>query len=212
MKITLLFILLSTISIAQDGLKDEYVHDFEKVYDADTIFYYGIDFSNFGLYNPEKVGHEQIIMKFFPVWMNKVHEAYSKGQIEMILKKEVKKNFQQVQSRYKLLRDEWIGFDKHTLETQQIQELVKDYKLKRTTGIGLVLIIENFNKEKENARVNYTFFDITSREILWSIETKGEATGAGMTNHWATAIKNSFGPFKLTYRSALRKVKKSRKK
>ena len=211
MRITFLFILLSTLSLAQDDIKDEFAPNFEKVYEADTIIYYGIDFSNFGLFNPEKVGQEESIIKYFPVWINGVHKAYSKDQMEAILKKEVEKNFQPVQERYKLIRDEWIGFEKHTFETDKIQSIVKEYELDRTTGVGLVLIIENFNKEKEHARVNFTFFDIETREVLWSVESKGEAMSAGMTKHWVNAIGSTFGPFKQAYRIAFKKMKKSKK-
>lgn len=211
MKFTLLFILLATISIAQEDLKDEYVHDFERVYDTDTITYYGIDLSNFGLFNPEKIGQEATIMKYFPPWMSQVNEKYDDLSMESILKKGVDKDLQSVQSLYKSIREEWITFEEYTFGTSKIQEIVKAYELKKDKGVGLVLIIESFNKQNEYVRVNFTFFDIATREVLWNIESQGNAMGAGMSYHWSQGIIDSFYTFKVMYRAAIKKVQKSKK-
>lgn len=207
----LLLLSLTHVSVAQEDIKDEYSFDFARVYDADTIYYYGYDFSNFGLANPEKVGQEESIKKFFVAWMHDIHEIYKKSDLEVLLKTEVKKDLQLVQDRYKLIRDEWITFEPHRFDTEKIKEIVKEYELNRTSGIGFVMIVENFNKEKEHVRVNYTFFDIATREVLWSVESKGEAMGAGMTNHWSKGLEDAFTPFKIAYNDARRAEKKSRK-
>lgn len=198
-------------AVDQDGIKDQYTPNFGPIYDAKSITYYGLDFSNFGLCNPEKVGQEAEIKKFFPAWMADVNEVFTKSEMEIILKKDVAKDLQSIQSKYNSIRDNWIGFEPHRIETDKIKEIVKGYTLSQSEGIGLVLIIEHFNKEKEQALVNFTFFDIKTREVLWSIETKGDAVGAGMTNHWSKAIEDSFIPFKNGYHQAVKMEKKSRK-
>lgn len=211
MRITLLFVLFSFLTFAQDDIKDQYVHDFEKVYDAKAIHYYGIDFSNFGFYYPEKEGLELTFRKFFTEWRNAVHENLSVPDLEKMLTKSVKKDFQPVQSRDGLIRDEWITLEAYSFPTDTLQKIVKEYELTEKEGVGLVLIMESFNQKKEHARVNFTFFDIATREVLWSVESKGDTMGSQITKRWAKAIEYSFVPFKQAYRKSMREVKKSRK-
>ncbi len=70
-----------------------------------------------------------------------------------------------------------------------IQKIVKSYVLRETKGVGMVINLVNFNKEREYALVYITFFDIQTREILFAVEASGEAGGSGLTKHWATGVE-----------------------
>ncbi len=197
---------------SQEGLKEYVSNDFDRIYDSDTIVFYGLDFFNFGLLNPDKVGQEEKLAKFFPAWMSSVNEEYDKDRLALITRRKIIRNLKPVQQRFKKIDSDWITFEKNKFGIDTIKSVIRSYQLKEIGGIGLVLIIENFNKEKENARINFTFFDVSSREILWSIEVKGSAFGAGMTKHWSNAINDSFSTFKTAYHIDYRKTHKKKRK
>lgn len=205
MKSLLVFIsiILSSIVYSQDEnayvSEFDYEFDFSRIQNADAIYYYGIDFSNFGLANPEKIGQEYNVQKFFPAWMNEVHIANPLNTLESTFKKDVVRTFKPVQKRYKLIGDDWIGYDKKTFDIERIKEIVKEYVLEQSSGIGFVILIENFVKESELVEVNYTFFDISTREVLYNTTITGVASGAGMTKHWTKGINNTFRHFRKQY-------------
>lgn len=64
--------------------------------------------------------------------------------------------------------------------------------MREKEGLGMVINLENFNKEREYALIYVTFFDIATREILFAAEVSGQAGGAGMTKHWASGVENAF--------------------
>lgn len=64
--------------------------------------------------------------------------------------------------------------------------------MREKQGIGMVVNVANFNKEREYSLIYVTFFDIATREILFAVEASGKAGGAGMTKHWAEGVSNAF--------------------
>ncbi len=209
--ILVFFLNVSVIVLSQSSLKDEYVNDVTRVFEAENVIFYGIDFSNFGLVNPEKFGQEDDLKKFLTAWMSDFHKSFPKERVKAILKKEIDRDLQAVQQRYQLLRDEWISFNNYQFDFDTVKSILKSYDLPQNKGVGLTLIVESFNKEEETVLVNYTFFDVETKEALWSLKIQSYAGGAGMTNHWANGLIMSMGQFKRSYRGALLKNKKSRK-
>jgi len=76
------------------------------------------------------------------------------------------------------------------IERSAIDGMVKKYSsAEKKDGVGLVFVIENFNKSAQVADVYVTFFDIASKKILLCEKMSGAARGVGMRNYWAGAIK-----------------------
>ena len=77
------------------------------------------------------------------------------------------------------------------IEMSDVETMVKKYKTgDKKEGIGIVFIIENFNKGAEMADIYVTFFDIASKKVLISEKASGKVSGIGMRNYWAGAIKS----------------------
>ena len=86
--------------------------------------------------------------------------------------------------------DNCMVFNPGKIERNEIDAMVKKYKGgDKKEGVGLVFIIENFNKGAENADVYVTFFDIATKKVLICEKTSGKVIGVGMRNYWAGAIK-----------------------
>lgn len=63
---------------------------------------------------------------------------------------------------------------------------IEDYK----DGIGIVIVVESFDKIKEQGFGYLTFFDIGTKQVLYTHKLIGEASGFGFRNYWAGAIYN----------------------
>jgi hypothetical protein len=74
------------------------------------------------------------------------------------------------------------------LTKEQIQAEVNRYDNKGKSGLGLVYIVESFNKSMELATVYVTFFDMATNKVLIANRLQTKPRGMGLRNYWATAI------------------------
>lgn len=72
----------------------------------------------------------------------------------------------------------------------KIAGMIKKYDPVEKDGIGLVLIVENYDKTTEMAVVWVTYFDPASKVVIRTRKYFGKAGGPGQTKHWNTAIIN----------------------
>ncbi|MBC7861348.1 MAG: hypothetical protein IAF38_00155 [Bacteroidia bacterium] len=56
------------------------------------------------------------------------------------------------------------------------------------SGLGLVFIVESFDKGRQVAAVYITFFDIASKQVILAEKVEGRPKGFGLRNYWAGAI------------------------
>ena len=78
----------------------------------------------------------------------------------------------------------------------KIEEIVKKYDPKNKSGLGLVFIVESFDKtvaiadmEREAlGTIDLVFFDIASGNVLMAKRMQGIATGFGLRNYWSRPV------------------------
>ncbi|HXD94742.1 MAG TPA: hypothetical protein VNX01_16160, partial [Bacteroidia bacterium] len=59
----------------------------------------------------------------------------------------------------------------------------------KTEGLGLAFIVESYNKPKTQAVYYLTFFDIKTKQIIYTEKfTEGPPSGFGIRNYWASTI------------------------
>jgi len=87
----------------------------------------------------------------------------------------------------------------YNMEEKTIRDMVKAYVPETQTGVGVVFIMESFNKEEEKGHIWVTFFDIATREVLLMDKMSGAAGGFGWRNYWAR-----------TYYNVLKEIEKTR--
>lgn len=79
----------------------------------------------------------------------------------------------------------------YSINDEDIAEAVGRYAIKDyEDGIGVVIVVESFDKIKEQAFGYITFFDVGTKKVLYSHKLIGEAGGFGFRNYWAGAIHN----------------------
>jgi len=83
------------------------------------------------------------------------------------------------------LPSETGGFTKNT-----VSEIVSTYDFEGNTGIGLMFIVESFNKTINTGTLWVTFVDMGNNKVLFTEKVVGKPGGFGMRNYWAGAIKD----------------------
>jgi hypothetical protein len=74
------------------------------------------------------------------------------------------------------------------LTSEQIQNIVKSYDFKDLTGLGMMFVIESFNKNKAEGTMILTFVNLNNKEIIYEERLSGPSAGFGLRNHWARTI------------------------
>jgi hypothetical protein len=74
------------------------------------------------------------------------------------------------------------------LTSEQIQNIMSSYDFKDLTGLGMMFVIESFNKNKEEGTMALTFVNLNNKEIIYEERLSGPSAGFGLRNHWARSI------------------------
>ena len=79
----------------------------------------------------------------------------------------------------------------YSISEEDIVQAVQAYSIEDyDDGIGVVIVVESFDKIKEQAFGYITFFDVKTKKVLYKHKLIGEADGFGFRNYWAGAIYN----------------------
>jgi len=164
---------------------------------ARSLIWFGLDFSEARMYGPF-TDREQFPSVYIGEWNN----AFVDGKATFFptdLKKILGMDYifydlSIVRDRNKDIKvEELFGNsdkEKHLLTEDMIIKIIKKYDPKEKDGIGLVLIVENFDKSLEIVNVWVTYFDPTTKTVIRTRKYTGKAAGAGIIKHWTGGIVN----------------------
>ena len=166
-----------------------------EVYFREDIIFYGFDFTYLKLSNPAKVGDGfRIVPKYIVAW-NKMltYELLPFDKMADWMRKPYMLNGRSVFPYHQYMdAQNFVSSVTYCLQFEDIEKIVRGYELREKDGIGMVVNLSNFHKDREYAHIWVTFFDITTREILFAVEATGKAGGMGMTKHWAVGVEEAF--------------------
>lgn len=74
------------------------------------------------------------------------------------------------------------------IKPSDVEQIIADYDFKGKSGIGLMFVVESFNKIKEEGSIYVTFINMDSKEVLFTERMVAEPKGIGMRNFWAGAV------------------------
>lgn len=189
---------LISIQTFSQELQREITTQREKVRDCDTLYYYGIDLSHVRVTDEDKIARSLNYSIVYPsAWIAYVEEElppYKYVQAKLgkgafyYVQKEVQHNTLQVNPNFIIAED-------YSFSVDTAYQAVKTYNLTQKSGIGLVLIAENFNKHHDASSIWITFFDLKTREVLWAVRLTGNCKHMGYTAHWGSGIVKGFKRF-----------------
>ncbi len=103
-----------------------------------------------------------------------------------------------------VIREDGGLADSH-LGPDAVAAVVKSYQLDQTQGVGLTLVVDRLVKSEEAGCSWLTFFDLASRDVLYTDRVCADAGGFGFRNYW-------FRPVKTVLREELKPALKTMKK
>lgn len=193
MKKIILFTLLIT------GISATKAQDAKKVFSTTDIVWYGMDFTKAkfvgGFDQIQGAGNvtgTDMRNKWVPGWNTLLLNEPQNFDLRKTFRKDnIYNDITSVTDlNSKLDADKCMTYNEGKIERSEIDAMVKKYTGDKKDGIGLVFIIENFNKGTQTANVYVTFFDIATKKVLVCEKVDGKAVGIGMRNYWAGAIKS----------------------
>jgi len=164
--------------------------DASMVWGSQTLNWFGIDFTHAKMVGFDDSPHK-IRDEYFKAW-NEV--TINMDLAKLFDKNSVAKDPNGVQ-KVNLARetDNLTGKDAPELTKETIEGIVKQMGTgSKKNGLGLVFIVESFNKTSGYATVHVTFFDIASRKVVWLKKMTGKAGSGDPKSAWAAAIKDIF--------------------
>lgn len=189
-------LMLSLLLISSITFKAQ---DVSKVFSATEVVWFGMDFTKATFVGQFDQGMGAMPAtggdmknKWCAQWNNLVATEQQNFDFKKALSKEsIYYDIASVNAlNTKLDPDKCMNLNPGKIERSAIDGMVKKYSsADKKQGVGLVFIIENFNKGAQVADVYVTFFDIATKKILICEKMSGAARGVGMRNYWAGAIK-----------------------
>jgi len=176
----------------------------QSVSDAFTpkqLTWYGLDFSkakfvgifaNTGV--KENKPPQDLRDLYFPAWNNVIVEEKKKYDLAKFFSKDVVKyNLSKVTAINAAVNLDSMMLDKTapSLSQAQLEEIISKYVNKDTSGLGLVFVIESFDRVQNLGIMRAVFFDIPTGKIVFSKRAKSGADGMGVRNYWIKSVYSS---------------------
>jgi len=164
---------------------------------TETIYYYGVDFSHVRVSDGAKQFKGPEYSNIYPsAWIAYVEKEMPPVTVQKRIRSRsfLYKQDEIAGISIKVVPDFIIGTD-YAFGVDTLKAAIKKYTVSQSSGTGLVLIPENFNKSQEKAMTWVVFFDIKTREILWATKAYGKCEHMGYTAHWASGVVDGFNYF-----------------
>lgn len=161
-----------------------------EVFNTNQIVWYGLDFSEARLIGSEGFTDPvDIKNRLFDSWNNLFISEPDKYDLKKTFgKANVENDLSLTEERNKAINVKNLVTDNSfTLAENTIPLILKQYHYDQKEGVGLVFIIESFNKTKEQGTMYVTFFDIATKKPLLIKKMSGEPGGFGIRNYWAAS-------------------------
>ncbi|MCG9910286.1 MAG: hypothetical protein MH137_03215 [Flavobacteriales bacterium] len=160
-----------------------------SIRDREATFY-GLDFSKSKMIGSEGFTNPtDIVDRFFFEWNNMMLDEKSKYNVKKAFNKDiVDYDFGPVSTNNKKVKASELVINRsYSIEEKDVASIVRGYAIKGK-GLGIVMIVEKFDKTEEKASVYVTYFDKANKKILLTRKVAGKPSGFGLKAYWANAI------------------------
>jgi len=208
----LIFMIVSIVYADAPGLK--------KVFDAKEITFYGLDFTktafvgNFGAINDLETSPKKLRDKYILGWNNilvterpkyNAQRFYNKDTVYTDINVTKERNSKiDTADIYKLSNQNFVT---PHLKSDDLKQIVKELNIEAKTSVGLVYIVDFFNKDVKQGCIWAVFFDTKTKEILYEASFTESAAGIGLRNFWASVVLRTMEKSSAAYKKETKKMK-----
>lgn len=163
------------------------------VFKTPTVTFFGLDFSQakfigYGFNNQELI-KDRVIEQWNMLLASEqskynIKNAFSKKEVIYDIKR-IKKINDAIENQL-LFPDSTIALT--LIKPEEIRTHINQLETSGYKGLGLLLVVDYFSKEQENADIVVVFFDIEQKQILLQKRMSGSPGGVTFRNYWAGAI------------------------
>lgn len=162
-----------------------------EVVNSTKVVWCGLDFSkaklvgSAGFTDPIEIKNNMLAK-----WNGVILQEAEKYNIkEYFNKKEVAYEISQAEkNNAKVDATKLVINDSYSFDKSEAVKIASKYRPTNKDGVGLVFIVESFDKIKEQASVYVTFFDLKTGKVLSCEKMTGKPGGFGLRNYWLGAI------------------------
>lgn len=176
--------------------------DEQRVYKADKVTFFGVDFSYLKLIHSDgfvdkngKPMCNTLTFKYFSEWNEMFLIERKKYNITRYFGiPEYTIDQATVTERnkaYAFVENCITENESYRVSSTDMTDAVKLYGSKDASGLGLVIFAESFNKTAGICVLHVVFFDLATHAIVKSERVEGPPVGMGFRNYWANAIDNT---------------------
>ena len=183
--LTSLFLIGVTFYIFSQTTKD--------IFTLDQLTWYGLDFSKAKMVGSEGFKKpSEIKSKLFNDWNNTIITESIKFDLKRFFRKATVTNeLGLVEKRNQTVDvDNLVTNNTYTLELSEVDKIISEYKTDKKEGIGVVFIIESFDKTIAKGTMYVTFFSLATKKVLLTEKMTGKAGGAGLKGYWLGSVFN----------------------
>lgn len=182
----------SNLFFSQSNVRD--------IFCTNNLVWYGLDFSEAKFigrfdqgYGIRSVNESEIVNKYIPAWNELIVIEPWNFQLKSTFRKtSIYYDLEPVAKRNASIKTEGLfSYNTHFLPKDHLDKMIASYEGgDKNEGLGLVFIVESFDKPNRTANFWIVFFDIKTKSVLLSEYCSGEPVGFGIRNYWAGAIKH----------------------
>lgn len=177
-----LFFVLGLRSNAQDK---------EKAMNEPSVTWYGIDYT-LARFTSIAEDPELFVKQYFNAINRLVPDEPEKYDLGKYFdKEETAINLDQVTARNAAIDPATLLISEpYEIGPEDVQALIGSYDTSGQSGMGLIFVAENLNKEAETGSYYVCFFDTGTKNIVDARRITGKAAGFGVRNYWAGSVYN----------------------
>ncbi|MGZ3863750.1 MAG: hypothetical protein ACXVPN_01400 [Bacteroidia bacterium] len=189
---------------------------------GDSIVWFGIDFTKARMIgefsNLRGIDDEKPKLKdgMIPAWNTLILNEQKKYDIcKFFHKRSVYFDMNPVTKNNSLINEtQLINPNEYTFKNpdETIAEVLKALpEGEKSSGLGLIFVVESFNKVQDLSNIYVTFFDIASKQLIYSQKISKKPHGGGLRNYWAGSIFDTMKSVDEDFYSTWKKQFKTKK-
>jgi len=173
------------------------------------LVWFGLDFSQTKLIGAQGFNDpHKIVNYYFTNWNELVNTEEEKYDIRKVMhRRDMEYVLQPVRQKNENVDSGQLCQGHLNKVTEEnVRTAINNFDLKgQDAGVGMCLVVENFDKPAEKGNYWIVFFDISTKNVILMERCSGPASGFGFRNYWARSFKGVLDKIESRYYKKWRK-------